>query len=150
MEVARTMVKATFQHIRAHEAYIAEVRGHAGFDELGKDVVCAGASMYAMGLAQCVLQMRQAGKLQKIPSVKIKNGEVFVVAKPKREYEAELRHYFYMAQVGFRLLETAYPDHVSLKLYETSLRDDSDIGVVHLDGQATGIAHPDGQEENPW
>ena len=115
------MIKATFQHLAGQNAYIAEVKGHAGFDELGKDVVCAGGSMYAMGLAQCVMQMRQAGKLQKIPNVKVKNGEVFVVAKPKAEHEAELRHYFYMAQVGFRLLEAAYPDHVSLKLYEASL-----------------------------
>lgn len=144
------MVKATFHHVTGQNAYIAEIKGHAGFDELGKDVVCAGASMYAMGLAQSVLQMRQAGKLKKIPNVRVKNGEVFVVAKPKPEHEAELRHYFYMAQVGFKLLETAYPDHISLKLYEASLTGDSDIGVVHLDGQVTGVAHPDGQEVNPW
>ena len=115
------MIRATFQHLAGQNAYIAEVKGHAGFDELGKDVVCAGGSMYAMGLAQCVMQMRQDGKLQKIPTVKVKNGEVFAVAKPKPEHEAELRHYLYMAQVGFKLLETAYPDHVSLKLYEASL-----------------------------
>lgn len=119
------MVKATFQHIKAQNAYVAEVKGHAGFAELGKDVVCAGASMYAMGLAQSVLQMRQAGKLQKIPNVRVKNGEVFVVAKPKPEHEAELRHYFYMAQVGFRLLQEAYPDHLSLKMYEAILTSDT-------------------------
>ena len=59
------MVKATFQHITGPRAYVAQVKGHAGFDELGKDVVCAGASMYAMGLAQCVMMMRQAGKLDR-------------------------------------------------------------------------------------
>lgn len=124
------MIKATFQHLRGQNAYVAEVKGHAGFDELGKDVVCAGGTMYAMGLAQCVLQMRQAGKLQKIPSIKVKKGEVFVVAKPKQEHEAELRHYFYMAQVGFKLLETAYPDHVSLKMYEAILPSETgDEGV---------------------
>lgn len=115
------MIKATFQYLKEHNAYIAEVKGHAGFDELGKDVVCAGGSMYAMGLAQCVLQMRQAGKLTKIPNVQVKKGNVFIVAKPKPEHEAELKHYFYMAQVGFKLLETAYPGHVDLKLYDASL-----------------------------
>ena len=120
------MIKATFQHIRPQNAYIAEVRGHAGFDELGKDVVCAGGSMYAMGLAQCVLQMRQDGKLQKIPNLKVKDGEVFLVAKPKPEHEVELQHYFYMALVGFKFLAESYPDHVSLKLYEASLMGDSE------------------------
>ena len=120
------MVKATFHHLKDQGAYVAEVRGHAGFDELGKDVVCAGASMYAMGLAQCVEQMRHDGKLIKAPNVKVKNGEVFVVAKPKAEFEDELRHYFTMAQVGFRLLETVYPQHVSMKTYEASLPDNSE------------------------
>jgi uncharacterized protein YsxB (DUF464 family) len=107
---------------------VAEVKGHAGFDELGKDIVCAGASMYAMGLAQSVLQMRQAGKLQKIPNLKVKNGEVFIVAKPRPEHEAELRHYFYMAQVGFKLLQEAYPENISLKMYEAILTSDTGGG----------------------
>ena len=120
------MVKATFEHLADRGVYIAQVRGHANFDELGKDVVCAGASMYAMGLAQCVLLMREEGKLIKTPTLKVGNGEVFVVAKPKPEHEEELRHYFAMAQVGYRLLEAAYPKNVSLKSYEAAMPAASD------------------------
>ncbi len=118
------MIEATFHHIIDHgnNAYVADFTGHASFAELGKDVVCAGASMYAMGLAQCVMQMHEDGKLQKKPHVKINNGKVFVVAKPKAEHEDELRHYFYMAQVGMKLLEASYPGHVELNLYEASLK----------------------------
>lgn len=120
------MIYATFHHLADRNAYIANVDGHAGFAEMGKDVVCAGASMYAMGLAQCVMLMHDAGKLQKKPTIKIKNGEVNVVAKPKPEHEDELRHYFYMAQVGLKLLKESYPGHVDVLLYEASFTGDSD------------------------
>lgn len=122
------MIYATFYHLTDRNAYVASVDGHAGFAELGKDVVCAGASMYAMGLAQCVMQMYADGKLVKRPGMIIKNGEVNVAAKPRPEHEEELRHYFYMAQVGLKLLQESYPQHVSLKLYEASLQDKPDQG----------------------
>lgn len=120
------MVYATFHHLADRNAYVASVDGHAGFAEMGKDVVCAGASMYAMGLAQCVMQMHEEGKLEKRPNIVVKNGEVSVVGKPKPEHEAELRDYFHMAQVGLALLQAGYPQHVNLKLYEASLQGDSD------------------------
>ena len=140
------MVYAIFHHLTTPNAYVATVEGHAGFAEMGKDVVCAGASMYAMGLAQCVMQMHQDGKLQKKPVIEVKNGRVYVVGKPKPEHEAELRDYFYMAQVGLALLQESYPKHVSLKLYEASLRGDSDKDSS-TNGQTTSLAHSDGQEE---
>ena len=115
------MVYATFHHLKDRNAYVASVDGHAGFAEMGKDVVCAGASMFAMGLAQCVLQMHAEGKLEKKPTVTVHKGEVSVVGKPRPEHEDELRHYFHMAQVGLRLLQESYPNHVSLKLYEATL-----------------------------
>lgn len=120
------MMKASFYRIKNHAAYVADFQGHANFDVLGKDVVCAGASMFVMGLAQCVAQMGADGKLQKKPNIKIKNGSVFIVAKPKPQHEEELRHFFYMAQVGMKILESAYPEHVEINLYEASLKDDSE------------------------
>ena len=120
------MIHATFQHLIAPNVYVATVDGHAGFAEIGKDVVCAGASMYAMGLAQCVMQMHADGKLVKAPNVKVRNGEVTMAVKPRPEHEEELQRYFYMAQVGLKLLQESYPNHVDLKLYEASLKGDSE------------------------
>lgn len=120
------MIYATFHHLADRNAYVASVDGHAGFAEIGKDVVCAGASMYAMGLAQCVMQMHSEGKLEKKPNILVKNGQVSVVGKPKPEHEAELSNYFHMAQVGLLLLQESYPQYVSLKTYEASRPGDSD------------------------
>lgn len=90
------------------------VRGHTGFAEMGKDPVCAGASVLAMTVAQCSLAMYEGGKLQKKPHLIIRNGRVEVTVKPKPEYEAEARHVFYVGEVGMQLLSEAYPKHVEL------------------------------------
>ncbi len=59
------MITASFEQSREKGILSMELRGHAGFAELGKDPVCAGASVLAMTAAQCVRSMEQAGRLQK-------------------------------------------------------------------------------------
>ena len=113
------MLQATFNHLKDRSAYVATFDGHAAFADIGKDVVCAGASMFIFGLTQCVIQMGESGKLQKKPNIQLGDGSVFIVAKPKPEHELELRNYFYMAQVGMKLLQDSYPANVSLQMYET-------------------------------
>ena len=106
------MVTARFSH--DGDAWTMNVRGHAAFAELGKDPVCAGASVLAMTIAQCAQTMYDAGKLQKKPHVTIRNGRVDVTAKAKPEYEGELRHTFFVGEVGMQLLSESYPDHVEI------------------------------------
>lgn len=89
------------------------VQGHTGFAEMGKDPVCAGASMHAFTVAACIEAM--GDKLKKAPNITIRNGSVRVVAKPKPEYMAEAKHVFYYGVVGFQLLEQSYPGFVELE-----------------------------------
>ena len=77
-------------------ALVMDVRGHTGFAELGKDPVCAGASVLAMTVAQCVELMGEDGKLQKKPNIRIQNGRVTVVAKPQPEHFHEALHLFWV------------------------------------------------------
>lgn len=105
-------VNAIFREIPETDAIEMRVQGHAGFAELGRDPVCAGASVLAMTAAQCIESMGK--KLQKAPKITIQGGNVRVVAKPRPEYRAEAMHIFYMAQVGFMLLSETYPANVSL------------------------------------
>lgn len=113
------MTTARFQLEMESGSLIMDVRGHAGFAELGKDPVCAGASVLAMTVAQCVYEMGRRGKLKKKPNVKIRNGRVTVVAKPEPEYFHEALHLFWIGQVGMQLLEESYPEHIQLSQFET-------------------------------
>ena len=95
-----------------------EVRGHAGFAELGKDPVCAGASVLAMTAAQCVKAMEQAGRLQKKAHIVIRSGRVLVTAKPREEFWNEAKHLFWVGETGMRLLSEAYPGYIKVKREE--------------------------------
>ena len=110
------MIGVRFQEDREKGVLSMEVRGHAGFAELGRDPVCAGASTLAMTLAQCVKSMEEAGRLRKKAHILIRNGRVLVTAKPRAEYLQETRHLFWVGETGMRLLAEAYPENISVKV----------------------------------
>ena len=107
------MISVRFE--KSEEAMTMEVIGHAGFAEMGKDPVCAGASMLAMTAAQCVKCMEEAGRLQKRAHIVIRNGRVLVTAKSKAEYMQETRHLFWVAETGMRLLAETYPGNIEIQ-----------------------------------
>lgn len=102
---------------------VMDVKGHAGFEQVGKDPVCAGASVLAMTVAQCVEDMYAAGKLRKKPNIRVENGRVMAVAKPKRRFFHEALHVFWVGEVGMQLLSETYPAHVTLKAFDTASGD---------------------------
>lgn len=107
------MVSARFEY--GKDFIRMDVKGHAGFAEAGKDPVCAGASILAMTVAQCIDGMAQEDKLQKKPNTRIQNGRVMVIAKPKPEFFNEALHIFWMGETGLQLLSEAYPGNVEFK-----------------------------------
>ena len=116
------MVRARFRLTPEERKLTMRVSGHAGAGPKGFDVVCAGASMYAFGIAQCIKNMAEEGKLEKEPFIQTETpGRVVVSAIPKKEHFAEAVHTFYVAQVGFQLLSEAYPEHAALIPFEASL-----------------------------
>lgn len=106
------MIEAEFK--MTDNALILDMKGHASFAELGKDPVCAGASILSMTVAQCVQNMGEEKKLQKKPVIRIRNGRVLVICKPKREHFAEALHTFYIGETGMHLLAESYHDNVTL------------------------------------
>lgn len=112
------MVNAAFYLRPEHNSAEMRVQGHAGFAELGKDPVCAGASICAMQLAQCADLMYEHGKLKKKPTIRVHGGNIRVVVKPKPEYVHDVMQMFWQAEVGFLLLSEAYPAYVSFQPFE--------------------------------
>lgn len=111
------MTKVMFREHRDTGSIEMRVQGHVGFDVAGKDLVCAGASMLALTVAQSIEAM--GDRLQKQPNITVRKGTVRVVAKPRPEHYAEARHVFYVGEVGYRILAEAFPQHISLSPFTT-------------------------------
>jgi len=112
------MIEVKFE-IAFGDTLILDMKGHAGFAELGKDPVCAGASVLALTVAQCADHMYAEKKLQKKPTIRVRNGHVKVVCRPKPEAWNEALHLFYVGETGMRLLTAAYPGYLALTPFAT-------------------------------
>lgn len=114
------MVSASIKILRDEGAIELRCQGHADFRELGKDPVCAGASILAVTAAQCAETMHESGKLQKKPVVNARGGNVRVVIKPKPERFNEALLIIGTVAVGFQLLAETWPGHVKYYQFDTA------------------------------
>ena len=114
------MVRASLKVLRDKGAIEMRCQGHADFREMGKDPVCAGASVLAVTMAQCAETMHESGRLQKKPVVNVKGGNVRVVVKPKPELFYEALLIIGTVSTGFQLLAEAYPEHVRYYQFDTA------------------------------
>lgn len=110
------MVKAYFDFDTERNAFEMRVQGHADFAELGKDPVCAGASVLAFTAAQ-VIDLIDRNQLLEEPVIRISGGNVRLVCRPNEKSFCRAQTVFLFAQIGMQLLEAAYPGHVSVKMF---------------------------------
>lgn len=114
------MVSASVKILRDEGAIELRCQGHADFRELGKDPVCAGASVLAVTAGQCAETMHEAGRLQKKPVVNVRGGNVRVVIKPKPENFNDALLIIGTVAVGYQLLAEAYPGYVKYYQFDTA------------------------------
>ena len=114
------MVTAEFFTNKEAGSITMKLSGHAGQAKKGEDIVCASASILAYTVAQAIQFMYEQGDLQKKPHIKLAEGDTVIVAKPKPEAHAEALHTFFVAQVGYHLLQHNYPQYVALKSFGDS------------------------------
>lgn len=99
------------------------IKGHAGQADIGKDIVCASASILAYTVAQVIKTMEQHGDLEKKPVIKMKNGDALISCKPKTDkLYAEALHTYFVAQVGYSLLSYNYPEYVNLTMFGKAIK----------------------------
>lgn len=89
-----------------------EVRGHARSAPKGEDLVCAGASILAMTLAQVVSFAESNKKLKCKPQLKLVDGECVIWFIPKDKFYDELRTSFETVITGYDFLAMNYPEYV--------------------------------------
>lgn len=106
------MIQARFEH--DGKTLILTLKGHAEQAEIGRDIVCASASILAYTVAHMVSAMREEGKLKKNPHIRMDSGDATITCKPTKQYFGEAMHTFKVAECGYDLLAHTYPEYVRL------------------------------------
>lgn len=88
------------------------VTGHARSDEYGKDLVCAAASALALTLCANVGQLDVMGYITH-PVMKLERGSAEIGCRAKQQHREKVRQVFGCLCVGFEVLATQWPEHVS-------------------------------------
>lgn len=103
------MVTVRFQVLEDGKTLSLTVHGHANSANVGKDILCASASILAYTAAQVVKTMGERDELRKKPTLRLEEGDACIVVKPRRGHYAEALHAFSVIQTGYGLLEANYP-----------------------------------------
>lgn len=109
------MVKVKFDYSEDKRSIVLAVNGHAGYEDRGKDIICSASSILAYTVAQCVSDLHKDGKLLKKPTIKLDKGNAKIVCKPTEDAYVETLHVFFVAERGYALLASNYPEYVRLK-----------------------------------
>ena len=108
------MIKITFTEDA--EILSLRVEGHAGYAEIGKDIVCSSASILAYTVAKIVNDALAKGWLKVPPIMTIESGKTLVLCEPLPEHFLEVESAYNFAKEGFQLLSQNYSEYVKLRL----------------------------------
>ena len=106
------MITATFDI--TSENLSLRLEGHAGYAEIGKDTVCASATILAYTVAQYVRTAEIHGELVSPPEIRLDRGDIFISCEPILEEWAEIFNVFHFAKTGCQLLANNYSQYVRL------------------------------------
>ena len=108
--------------IRVKIGYRAEARecslrveGHAGQADMGRDLVCASASILAYTMAQIVKAMDAHKDFAEPPTIELESGDATIVCRAKDDYIfAEVLQDLFVIKTGYALLAHNYAQYVQL------------------------------------
>ena len=109
------MVKVTFTD--SGEKLSLRLKGHAGYADIGKDIVCASCSILAYTVAKIVNDALNNGHLETSPLINLDSGGALILCDPSNDRYAEIRHAYEVVQEGYALLAENYPQYVELKQF---------------------------------
>ena len=91
------------------------VEGHAGAGPEGHDLVCAAVSALALTMAGNVSYMEAQEAVHGV-IINLDEGNAEIQCTPYRRYKDSVEQIFRSICVGFELLATKYPDHISYEV----------------------------------
>lgn len=114
------MIVAKFSMDEAKKKASLRLSGHAGYSDIGTDIVCASASILAYTLAQMLKGNEARGQCKYPPVIKLNEGDanISVRAKDDNAY-SDMLHTFMVVQTGYALLAHNYPQYVAVELLGT-------------------------------
>ena len=92
------------------------LKGHAGYAEHGKDIVCASASILAYTVAQFVKEAEHKGDLASPPHIHLESGDTLVACEPCEDTYNAVQNAYLFAKMGYALLAHNYPQYVRLEV----------------------------------
>ena len=109
------MIKVKFAYDKDKRECSLLVKGHAGWAEAGKDLICASASILTYTIAQIIKGMEHHGDLVEPPTLDLEGGDSTIVCRAKDDYLfSEMMQDFFVIWTGYRLLAHNYPEYVQL------------------------------------
>ena len=93
-----------------------QANGHAGFDEPGKDIVCAAVSALLQALALGLERLERYGHITDT-AILLGEGEAVLGATPIRNREQELRLLFDVFGEALLRLAEEYSEYIEVKSY---------------------------------
>ena len=106
------MIKVTFTE--DGNKLSLRLEGHAGYTEVGKEIVCASASILAYTVAQFVALEGNNGFLASPSEIKLEGGDAVVSCEPLECAFERLKGAYEFACAGYALLQHNYPQYVEL------------------------------------
>lgn len=112
------MVVAKFGMDASRLVVSLHVKGHAGQNVVGHDIVCASASILAYTLAQNIKMAQERSLFKYSPKIKLKEGDAIITCRAKdEETYTEILHTFLVIQTGYMVLAHNYPHYVAVEMF---------------------------------
>ena len=92
------------------------VKGHAGQADIGKDIICASASILAFTAAQVLKIMdEEGGEFSQHPTLDLQNGDTAVSCCADDDTTfLQVAQTFFTIAMGYKLLAHNYPQYVEV------------------------------------
>lgn len=93
------------------------LKGHAGFDKPGHDIVCAAMTILAYTYAAACINAAETGRADKDNVIAdMQDGNIDISIKPKDDYDAVYTIMLDAICAGYTLLQNQYPAFIDFKV----------------------------------
>ncbi|HZK22207.1 MAG TPA: ribosomal-processing cysteine protease Prp [Oscillospiraceae bacterium] len=96
-----------------YDSYIISVAGHAGFDEVGKDIVCAAISALTYTMINALKWAEDENCLY-IRAESVDDGSVYLEVLPYDFSREKIDTIIETCIIGYSLIEEDYPDYITV------------------------------------